>query len=137
MILGTIKGSYENLSTAELAKLAWPVAKEEFAKKRREVLGEADNAVKSKKFAQGIDEVWKLAHEGRGLVLLTETNFSYPAIKGNNGELIPAENSTDPNVIDDAVDEIVEAVINKEGRVVFFNNGELSGYNRIAMILRY
>jgi predicted transcriptional regulator len=39
--------------------------------------------------------------------------------------------------MDDAVDEIIETVLNKQGRVVFVENGKLEEHRRIAMVLRF
>ncbi len=40
-------------------------------------------------------------------------------------------------MIDDAVDEIIETVMNQGGQVMFVDNGTLTDYKRIAMTLRY
>ena len=67
-----------------------------------------------------------------------EEDFHYPARLDATGRLlIPAEDVTAPDVIDDAVDEIIETVLNKQGQVVFMENGQLKDYQRIALILRY
>jgi hypothetical protein len=138
LILGTVKGSYDGSSVSEISKLAWSAAKEGFAKRRTEVLNEVEKATGMKKFASGIDEVWKLANQGRGKTLLTEINFEYPAIASSNGsQLVPSEIKPGEEVLDDAVDEIIESVIGKGGKVVFFSNGSLDKYEKIAMILRY
>jgi hypothetical protein len=141
-LFGEVHGSYENSSEAELAKLAWPVAKESFAEKRKLILEEVEKAIKAKKFASGIDEVWKLAAEGRAQVLLTEINFSYPAVLSEAGQLAASDklngsSGTKGEVIEDAVDEIIESVVSKGGRAVFFDNGKLAEFGKIAMILRY
>ena len=39
--------------------------------------------------------------------------------------------------VDDIVDELVEAVMEKGGRVVFVDNGTLDLHQRVAAILRY
>jgi len=39
--------------------------------------------------------------------------------------------------IDDAVDELLETVLQKGGRVVFVDDGTLNQHGRIAAILRY
>ena len=41
------------------------------------------------------------------------------------------------DVIPDAVDEVIETVLNKGGEVVFTENGQLDTYQRIALVLRY
>jgi inosine-uridine nucleoside N-ribohydrolase len=39
--------------------------------------------------------------------------------------------------MDDAVDEIIEMVMSKQGQVVFVDNGSLDAHQRIALVLRY
>ena len=137
-ILGSVNGSYENSSPSEIAKLVWPVVKLAHAARRKEIFNEVEKAAGAKKLAGGIDEVWKLAHEGRGLTLLTEINYAFPAkLDSVNNNLIPADIAGNGNIVDDAVDEIIENIVSKNGKVVFFDNGALEKYNRIALILRY
>jgi len=50
---------------------------------------------------------------------------------------MPAIDSTPPEVMDDAVDERIEAVLHKGGRIVFYQDGALHAHQKIAMILRY
>jgi hypothetical protein len=42
-----------------------------------------------------------------------------------------------PAHLDDAVDELIELVIDKGGEVVFVNEGALDDYDQVALILRY
>jgi hypothetical protein len=42
-----------------------------------------------------------------------------------------------PDVLDDAVDETIEQVLNTGGDIVFFAAGELQEHEHIAAILRY
>jgi predicted transcriptional regulator len=51
--------------------------------------------------------------------------------------IIPADDPAAPNVIDDAVDEVIEEVLGKQGKVVFVENGALTDHGRIALVLRY
>jgi hypothetical protein len=39
--------------------------------------------------------------------------------------------------VDDAVDEIIETVLDRDGRVSFVPDGSLAAHRRIAGILRY
>jgi hypothetical protein len=40
-------------------------------------------------------------------------------------------------ILPDAVDDIIETVLNKNGHVFFVDNGILENYHRIALIPRY
>jgi ribosomal protein L30E len=111
---------------------------EHLARQRREVLQELDAAVSAGKYASGIDAAWRLAQEGRGAVLVVEENFHYPARLDVSGlRLTPVSELAGPEVFDDAVDELIETVLGKSGKVVFVEDGALAGHQRLAMILRY
>ncbi|MFO7584229.1 MAG: hypothetical protein R6W69_05825 [Anaerolineales bacterium] len=136
--IATLNGSHDKTSAHELGKLVWPLVKVKLAEERQQVLGELDKAIGERKFASTVGEVWRAAHEGRGRLLLVEEDYHYPARVDKSGaHLTPAEDVTAPDVLDDAVDEIISAVLEKQGKVVFVENGQLKDHQRIALILRY
>ncbi len=96
------------------------------------------NAVSEQKIVSSIGEVWRLAREGRGRLLVVEQDFHYPARLDETGtRLTPADDVTAPDVMDDAVDETIETVLSKGGSVRFVENGTLDAHQRIALTLRY
>lgn len=138
LILTGINGNYESASAHDLSKVVWQQVKNVRAIRRDEILKEIENAFGRKKIATGIDEVWALAKEGRGRLLVVELNYQYSARESEDGLLlIPVELAPGKEIIDDAVDDTIEKVISRGGRVVFVNNGKLEKYGHIAMILRY
>ena len=137
-ILTTVTGSHDKTPPHELADLVWPLVEANLAEERRKVLLELDKAVGERKYVSTAEEVWRLAKEGRGHLLLVEKDFHFPARIDDSGmHITPADNADDPDVIDDAVDEIIETVMSKQGHVVFVDNGQLEKHRRIALILRY
>jgi hypothetical protein len=137
-ILATLQGSHDKTSAHELGKLVWPRAKEALSAQRQEVLSELEMAISARKSVSSIGEVWRMASEGRGRLLLVEEDFHFPAKVDESGKnLIPAGDVTTTGVMDDAVDEIIEMVLNKQGQVIFLENGQLASHQRIALILRY
>jgi hypothetical protein len=137
-ILATLQGSHDKTSPSELAKLVWPLVKDALAEQRQKVFSELDKAFSEKKVASTISEVWRLASEGRGSLLLVEEDFHFPAHIDETGQHItPADDAAAPGVTDDAVDDIIETVLSKQGRVVFVENGQLEPHQRIVLILRY
>jgi hypothetical protein len=99
-----------------------------------EKLGEARS---TNKVALGLSEVYATAVQGRGDTLFVEENFFHPA-KVVDGHLETLVNREDPDVVDDIVDEIAEAVLAMKGKVVFLDEGMLQSYGSpIAMTLRY
>lgn len=137
-VIASLRGNHDTTSAHELGKLIWPPVKEALAAQRKQVLNELDAAIGAQRCASTIGEVWRLAHEGRGAVLIVEEDFHYPARVAADGMgLEPIETPTDPADLDDAVDEVIEIVLAKGGRVVFVDDGTLPQHDQIALILRY
>lgn len=138
MVLTTVTGSHDKTSPHDLGKLVWPDVKARFAEQRDKVMDELEKAISERKFVSTVGEVWRLAQEGRGRLLLVEEDYHYPARVDETGmHITPADDTTAPDVIDDAVDEIIEKVLEKQGQVQFVDNGKLKDHQRIALILRY
>jgi len=137
-LIATVAGSYEKTPISELAPIVWDAARKGFDSKRKEVLTQLDNAVGAKQFASGIDGVWRMAQEGRIATLLVEEGFRYPAAVSDDGLSIKGvpENYTH-NTVADAVDEVIEAVLQRSGQVVFQEKGALGAHKQIAAITRF
>jgi hypothetical protein len=137
-IIAQLEGSYDKTSPHELAKLVWPLVSDAIEKNKLVLLNELGKAVSANKYASGIQQCWRRANEGRCHTLLVEKDFHYPAQLGDDGlTLYPAEKPDQPGVIDDAVDELIESVIQKGGKAAFVENGKLTIHQRVAAILRY
>ena len=87
----------------------------------------------------GIQEVWQAAKEGRAFKLLVEKDFRKPGFVAKDAYklffLRPPQNSH--KILADAVDDIIEMVLEKNGQVFFTDNDALKDYQRIALITRY
>lgn len=141
-ILTTVAGSHDRTSPHELSRLVWPRVEEALARERTERLHELERAVGERRAASALDEVWRAAGEGRGRLLLVEESFHQPArLRGNRLEPLRApvspELAAEPEYLEDAVDEIIEAVRAHGGEAVFLEDGSLAAHQRLALILRY
>ena len=137
-IIATLSGNYDHLTAHDLGRLIWPVVSDGFTARRREVLQDLETATGQHRAASTLSEVWYQARIGRGDVLVVEDGYHQPARVNDLGLLnLSVDDPHAPDVLDDAVDEVVSAVLAKGGRVVFVENGELAVHDRIAMILRY
>ncbi|MDQ3813225.1 MAG: hypothetical protein M3347_04660, partial [Armatimonadota bacterium] len=101
-IIATLPGRHLETNPHELAQLVWPLVEQALKEKQKEVFQRLDSAISAKRFAYGVDEAWKLAQEGRVNTLVVEQDFRYPAKLNGNGRLVPVDNPTAPNVMDDA-----------------------------------
>jgi hypothetical protein len=137
-VVAKVFGNYDHLTPHDLGRLVWPPVREAFTARRHEVLDELGAAVGQNRSASALEEVWSQASIGRGAVLIVEDTYHQPARVNEMGRLdLRVEDATAPDVLDDAVDEVVEMVLSKGGRVVFVEDGELANHGRIALILRY
>ncbi|NLX35248.1 MAG: hypothetical protein GXY68_00990 [Chloroflexi bacterium] len=137
-IVARVEGSHTATAPKELGELVWPPVKASLAAQRIERLDELGRAVGAQRSASTIGEVWRLAHDGRGELLLVEEDYHYPALVDETGRhLAPADDDTAPEVLDDAVDDVIETVLRQGGRVVFVDAGQLAEHGRIALVLRY
>ena len=88
--------------------------------------------------AFGIDAVWAAAGAGRIELLCVEEGFIYPARPDHaRNRLQPDDDLDRPEVLDDAIDEIIEMVRLGAGRVVTVHDGALDGCGRVAARLRW
>jgi hypothetical protein len=137
-IISTVPGNYDTLTPHQLGQLVWPSVNHGFAARRNEVLDQLAAAVSRHRSASTLGQVWRLARLGQGAVLVVEDGYHQPARINDSGLLdLDVADTEAPDVLDDAVDEVIETVIAKGGRVVFVEDGALSAHGRIAMILRY
>jgi hypothetical protein len=137
-IMADIKGNYENKSLHELSRIIWPEAKLGFASNRARILDNLESVMSANKYACGIDEVWQIANGTGGSTLIVEIGYHYPSEVSENGlQLIHKQTGSGPRFLDDAVDEIIEIVISKGGKVAFVDDGKIEKYGHIILILRY
>lgn len=136
-IAGTLSGNFDRASLSELSLEVWPIVQSVREAQQASALASLDAAMGIKAVVSSIEETWRLAQEGRGKLLLVEKNYHVPAILTENGGLELVEASGGTEVMDDAVDEIIEAVLAKGGEVAIVDDGALSAYQGIALTLRY
>lgn len=139
-IIGAVNGNYDHATAHEIGQVIWPEARQGFIDKRQQALDELGAAVGARRFVSTVGEVWEYAHDGRGAVLVVEQSFQYPARVSEDGRRITKvepDQITAPDVVDDVVDEIIEAVMLQGGRVEFVDDGALADHRGIALITRY
>ncbi|WP_017300960.1 hypothetical protein [Nodosilinea nodulosa] len=136
-VAGTITGNFDAATPAALVPEVWPIVQAVRSQQRADALQALDTAMGAGKVVSAIEAAWRLARDGRGSLLVVEKGYHVPAVVSPTGglEVVEAVGGTD--VMDDAVDEIIEAVLAKGGEVVFLEDGALADYQRIALILRY
>lgn len=138
-IASRIRGNYDVDAVHPLAEMAWNKIKREIQVSNRELLLKLDDAVGRHLAVDGIVNVWKAATDGQGHILLIEKDYMQRAyLNSDNPEhlsLFPPAGKYE--MVQDAADDVIELVRKKGGSVAVVENGELSKFQRIALILRY
>jgi hypothetical protein len=137
-VIAGLDGNYDHLSPHDLGQLVWPNVREAFATRQREALELVGAAIGQNRFASTLSEVWHQVKLGRGDLLVVEEGYHQPARVNEVGQLdVRVEDATAPEVLDDAVDEVIEAALKKGTRVAFVSDGDLAIHDRIGLVLRY
>ena len=138
-ILGYINGNYEDTSEEELRKALQPQISDWKKVKKEDLLQKLDAAASAKKMVAGIENVWREAMHKRGRLLVVEKNFIYPAQHSSEEDIIYSKDHLTGNdfYIKDAVDDVIEKILENGGDVEFVDENVLKEYGRIALILYY
>ena len=136
-VVGTVPGSHDTTSVARLDVLVAPVVDDHRRAGRKAALARLA-ATEPARAAFGIDAVWTAAGAGRIELLCVEEGYVYPARPDHAHNRLQADDDLDrPEVLDDAIDEIIEMVRLGDGRVVTVHDGALAGCGRVAARLRW
>ncbi len=134
--VGVVTGSYERIPRNRLVDIARPCIEAHLAELREAAQSRLKHAHRTRRSAVGINHVWTAAQQHSIETLIVDETFRYPAWTTLDGRrLVRAFTVDAPEVIDDAVDEIIEMVQQHDGQVCFVPSGNL-GAERIAAVLK-
>jgi hypothetical protein len=100
------------------------------------ILREMDRAQDINKLVTGIRDVWSAATHKKGKLLIVEKDYICPAYLAGLMDKIQIEdkNTQTPFYIKDAVDDIMEKILESGGDIEFVENDVLAGNGHIALI---
>ncbi|MBS1919360.1 MAG: hypothetical protein JST17_03805 [Bacteroidetes bacterium] len=138
-IRGYVRGNYDDATEDELYKAIKPQIANWKKVKQQYLLQQLDAAAGSKKLVSGMENVWREAMNKKGKLLVVEKNYIYQAFPGMSPDFIYVEQnmSTKDIFIKDAVDDVIEKILENGGDVEFVDPGVLKDYEKIALILYY
>lgn len=135
-IKGRIIGSYHDLN--ELFSRARSTYYECKYHEIQAIVDSLEELSGRKKVASGIHDVWAATVAGKGDLLLVEKDYRKIGYLLQNGQQMNLHVPlSEHEIIPDLVDQIIEIVIDKGGRIIFTEENQLEKYERIALILRY
>jgi hypothetical protein len=137
-IIDTIAGSHNYDNTKQLADLAWPAMRTHLENESKKVVKEFEEKIGEGLGLTDIQDIWRAAQEGRGFKLVVEKDYRIPGFLADNDDHLYLRPPQKPHkILPDAIDDIIETVLNKNGHVFFVDNGALKNYHRIVLITRY
>jgi hypothetical protein len=138
-IVEIIHGNYEESSLVHLKEILEPYIKDWKKVKEKDLLNQIEEAAGKKKLTVGMTAVWRDATHKRGKLLIVEKNYMFPAQHSSVTDII--EMLEEPynrfSYIKDAVDDVIERVLNNGGDVEFVDEGLLKEYEKIVLINYY
>lgn len=138
ILAGRIDGDHSDADAAELAELARPVLAAYEDLREVAVLTELEAARSLRRYACGLTDVARLAEEGRGVHLVVERGYSVSAVRSARGDLTPVgDDRSHGDLVEDAVDRVIETVLEYGGEVTLVSDGFLVDHARIALVVRY
>ena len=138
-VIEYIPGNFEERTEAELNLIMEPFVADWKKIIQYDLLQQIDDAISNNKLAVGIRNVWKIASQKKGKLLVVEKNFIYPARQSSRPDIIFGNDEVSNNAfyIKDAVDDVIEKVLAAGGDVEFVDEGLLEAYNKIVLIEYY
>ncbi|NOT90201.1 baeRF3 domain-containing protein [Ferruginibacter sp.] len=138
-IIEYVHGNYEEDTVEELKKLLQPHITDWKKVNQKNLLNRLEEAADKHKLATGIREVWREALNKKGRLLVVEKNYMCMAQHGGSEEVIykVEEPFNKFSYIKDAVDDVIEKVLENGGDVEFVDEGVLKEYHQIALVQYY
>jgi Bacterial archaeo-eukaryotic release factor family 3 len=133
--IGAAEGGHDHATGPELAVIVAPALTAERQRWQADAIDRLETARSERLFAGGLGQVWDLAAAGQIRELLVEEGYLAPG-RQDGGHLLPPGDPSGEQV-DDAVDTIMDAVLDGGGEVIFVPDGALESAQRIAASLRY
>lgn len=137
-IIGKIQGSYNHSNLKQLADMVWPVMHKHLDNERVLLIKDFVEKTGMKLAVTGIQDIWSTAKEGKAFKLLVEKDYRCPGFLDKDEYHLYRRPPQKPHkILADAVDDLIEMVLEKNGHVFFVDNGMLKDYQRIALITRF
>lgn len=138
-VIEYIEGNYDEATLHELKSILAPHVANWQKLKQKDILNQLEEAMSARKLAVAMQDVWYESMHNKGKLLVVEKNFMYPAEHSNRTDVI--YNASEPynkfSYIRDAVDDVIEKVLENGGDVEFVDEGMLDKYDHIALIQYY
>ncbi len=135
-IIGRVEGDHTATPTRDLGQIVWPIVKEAMSGLLDKSMLDLKVCAKRGQIASGLESVARLVKKKVRATLLVEDGYHFRGSIGKTDLSTIISPEVDVReVIDDAVDAVIEKVLESGGNVVFTPGGSLSDQNRIVLLL--
>ncbi len=138
-IVDYVHGNYDEFTLAELKRVLAPHIQDWESVKQKDLINQLSEAANQKKLSIGMSEVWRESMGRKGRLLVVEKDYQFGARHGSNEEMI--NNAIEPyhqfSYIKDAVDDVIEKVLENGGDVEFVEADVLKEFQHIALVQYY
>jgi Bacterial archaeo-eukaryotic release factor family 3 len=138
-VIEYVHGNYEDATLPQLKQILEPHIADWKLVRQKDLLNQLDEAESAKKLVIGMNEVWREAMSHKGRLLVVEKNYMFAAQRGSSDSVIyeASEPYNKFSYIKDAVDDIIEKVLENGGDVEFVDKELLKDYHHIALVKYY
>ncbi|MGF1661459.1 MAG: hypothetical protein ACFCVG_03140 [Kineosporiaceae bacterium] len=137
VVAGRVPVNLQAARLAELAERTASVLTEHLRSRRSEALALLEKRVGQDRVAAGLAAAWQAARHGRPEMLAVEEGLFQPVRLRDGGDVLePATDVEHPDVVDDIVDELIEAVLIRGGWVALMPDESLVTHGGVALTLR-
>lgn len=138
-IVTVINGNYNSYRLTELSAMAWPAIEAFVAEKMIDGISEFKENIGEGMAEEGIIPVWNAVAEGKGLTLLLEKDYQVQGFleKKYSYSLYLKPPKDSYTILKDAVGQLIKRMLEKNGKIIFVENGMLRNHQQIALISRY
>lgn len=135
-VIGVLNGDYGKLSARDLSELVNPIIEASLEEKMKDEISKLDEMAGEGRAETGYENVRQAISDGRGYKLLVEKEYPYPDTPYSEKiPHIPIEQYG--NAATDAVEELIDMMLDKKGLVLLVEKDMLKAYGHIALITRY
>jgi hypothetical protein len=139
LIIEYVQGNYEEATMPQLKEIIYPYVTDWKKVIQKNLINQLEEAAGKKKLVFGMKDVWREAMAQKGRLLVVEKNFMYAAQQGSSEDVIykTIEPYNKFSYIKDAVDDVIEKVLENGGDVEFVDEDVLKDYHHIALVEYY
>jgi hypothetical protein len=136
-VIGQVDGDHTLTSGRDLGQIVWPLVKEAMSRVVDDALQDLEAHAARGRVASGLEAVARQVARGVQATLLVEEDYHLRGgFGGTTGSPVIYPEVDVRDSIDDAIDAVIEKVLQAGGTVLFTPSGLLTERHRIASFLR-